>query len=375
MRLGLVTETFPPEVNGVAMTNLRLVRGLVERGHDLILIKPKRGQWGRRMIPSGVQVAEVPGCPVPRYPGLRVGIPMPGSITRMLRKTQPDIVHLATEGPLGWATLRAANRLGIPVTSTFHTNFQDYCQDYGARFLGQWMMRYLRWFHNRCALTTVPDHSLIERLSREGVERLCFLGRGADTTLFSPARRCAQLRASWGVAEGDPVAIYVGRVAAEKNIPLVLSAWKEAQAQTPTLRMVVVGDGPWRRRLQKRWPEVHFAGMRFDGDLATHYASADLFLFASESETFGNVVVEALASGLLVLTYDYAAGRQLIITGENGVTVAVGDASAYKQALMQCLKRREDWPKIRQAARTSVEHRPWSGVIDSFEKMLTGCRS
>jgi Glycosyltransferase len=310
MKIALITETFPPEVNGVAMTNQRLVRGLIERGHQVLLIKPKRAD-ALPMEHPDQSLYEVFGVPIPNYAGLKLGVPMPGQMEHLFEENQPAVVHVATEGPLGFASLQAARKLGIPVTSTFHTNFQDYCADYGAAFLERAMMAYLRWFHNACALTTVPDPSLIDRLADDGVERLEMLGRGADTVLFHPDKRDQELRKSWGVTDNDPVAIYVGRAAAEKNIPLSLEAWKAARVHCPELRMVVVGDGPVRKKLEKAWPEVHFAGMRFDEDLARHYASADVFLFASTSETFGNVVVEAMTSGLVTLTYDYAAGASL----------------------------------------------------------------
>jgi len=369
MKIALVTETFPPEVNGVAMTNERLVRGLLGLGHEILLIKPKRAE-AVPLVNESLQTLEVFGIPIPNYAGLKMGLPAPGQLENELDVYRPDIVHIATEGPLGFSALRAAIKLNIPATSTFHTNFQDYCADYGAAFAGRAMMHYLRWFHNKCALTTVPDQKLIERLAADGVENLKMLGRGADTELFNPARRSSQLRAEWGADDSTPVAIYVGRAAAEKNIPLALETWKQAQQSCPDLKMVVVGDGPVRRRLEKSWPEVHFAGMRYNEDLATHYASADIFLFASESETFGNVVVEALASGLVTLTYDYAAGRQFIQTGENGVLAPFGDSKALLELLRSILADRNSWPHIRKKARETAEAYPWSNTIERFAGLL-----
>jgi len=369
MKIALVTETYPPEVNGVAMTNQRLVRGLLELGHEVLLIKPRRAD-APKIINRQLSVFEVFGIPIPNYAGLKIGLPAPGQLEQRFETYRPDVVHIATEGPLGFSALRAARKLDVPATSTFHTNFQDYCADYGAAFAGRAMMRYLRWFHNKCALTTVPDQGLIERLTKDGVERLKMLGRGADTKLFSPKKRSSELRAEWGADEETPVVLYVGRAAAEKNIPLTLQAWENARTFRPNLKMVVVGDGPVRRKLEKKWPDVHFAGMRYDEDLAAHYASADIFLFASESETFGNVVVEALASGLVTLTYDYAAGRQFIRSGENGYLAPLGDKEAFYAGLGQILEHTEVWASIRQSARQTAENYPWSDTIRKFSTLL-----
>lgn len=369
MHIALVTETFPPEVNGVAMTNQRLVRGLIGKGHTVHLIKPKRKDCLPPEGPSQT-IHEVFGIPIPNYAGLKMGLPHPGELEHLFEAERPDVVHIATEGPLGFSALSAAAKLGIPISSTFHTNFQDYCADYGAAFAGRAMLRYLRWFHNKCALTTVPDPSLIQRLEAEGIRNLEMLGRGADTRLFNPERRDAELRKSWGAGDSDLVALYVGRAAAEKDIPLSLEACAAAKKSSPGLKMVVVGDGPVRKRLQAKWPDVHFAGMRYDADLARHYASADLFVFGSTSETFGNVVIEAMASGLAVLTYDYAAGRQFIRPGENGLLVPLNDREAFIEKCRQLVTQPDRVKALGRAARLTVEDYPWEKTINRFETLL-----
>ncbi|MEM8867798.1 MAG: glycosyltransferase, partial [Verrucomicrobiota bacterium] len=243
--------------------------------------------------------------------------------------------------------------------------------DYGAAFFGNAMLGYLRWFHNFCQLTTVPDPDLLEKLESSGIQNLEVLGRGADTELFNPNRRSQALRDSWGASEaGTPVAIYVGRAAAEKDIPLALKAWQQAREKCPSLKMVVVGDGPVKKKLEAKWPEVHFAGMRYDEDLAAHYASADLFIFGSTSETFGNVIVEAMSSGLAVLTYDYAAGRQFVKDGENGYLAPLSDSEAFCQKAAEIAANLELIGNVRTAARQTAETYPWSRTIRRFSSLL-----
>ncbi|MGJ3243438.1 MAG: glycosyltransferase family 4 protein [Opitutales bacterium] len=373
MRIAQVTETFPPEVNGVAMTNFRLAEGLGRRGHTVTVIRPHQGRR-ETAIPAGYGDGErpfaewtVPGIPIPGYPGIQAGLPVYFRLRRRFREDRPDLVHIATEGPLGWAALLAARRAGVPVSSVFHTNFQLYARDYHASLLQGPTLAVLRAFHNRCATTFVPNHDLIEELRTGGCERLEFLGRGVDRDRFSPGKRDPALRQTWGVLADDPVLLYVGRAAAEKNIPLALKAFYAARRIHPRARMVVVGDGPVRRKLQRRHPGIHFAGMRYGDDLARHYASADLFLFASTTETFGNVVTEALTSGLVVLTYAYAAGRQYIRDGENGALVPLDDAEAFIDRCCQLMESRETWPGLRKAARCSTADIPWQGIIDHLD--------
>ena len=308
LRVALVTETFPPEVNGVAMTIGRMLDGLLARGHRIQLARPRqhRGDAPR----NGPQLEELllAGVPLPRYQGLRMGLPAGGALARAWERWGPDIVHVVTEGPLGWSALNLARRLGLPATTDFHTNFHSYSTHYGFGLLKSVIGAHLRRFHNRALCTFVPTWQLREELRLDGYRGLEVVARGVDTRLFDPVRRSAALRRQWGAGEDDPVAIYVGRIAPEKNLPLVLSAFAAMRQRAPRARLVLVGDGPARAQLQRQHPEHVFAGMRVHEDLACHYASGDVFLFPSVTETFGNVTVEAMASGLAVVAFDYAAG-------------------------------------------------------------------
>lgn len=372
VKFTLVTETYPPEVNGVAMTLQRLVRGLAEKGHAVTAVRPRLKGAAERdpADPEGVRHVLVPSLPLPFYSELRIGLPLYLRVKRLWRADRPDVVHIATEGPLGWAALLAARQLGVPVSSSFHTNFQQYTQQYMFRAMHDIALAYLRAFHNRAACTLVPTDQAKAELEQHGFQRVGVFSRGVDGRLFTPARRSDALRRDWGAAPDDSVFLYVGRLAVEKNIELAVQAFLRAQRLEPRARFVLVGDGPARGTLAKRYPQFHFAGMRRGEDLAAHYASGDAFLFPSTTETFGNVVTEAMASGLVVLCYDYAAGRQHIRGGVNGILAPFGDAAAFTAAAEELIRRRSDWPALRAAARATAEGITWERIFASFEATL-----
>ncbi|MBK8065746.1 MAG: glycosyltransferase family 1 protein [Betaproteobacteria bacterium] len=372
LRVAVVTETYPPEVNGVAMTLGRLVDGLLARGHAVQLVRPRQAGDAvpRAAATARLEEVLVPGLPIPHYRGLQFGLAGPGRLARLWRGAPPDLVHVVTEGPLGWSAVSAARRLGLPLTSSFHTNFHAYSRHYGLRWLGAAIERHLRGLHNRTAATLVPTRALALELADRGYASLRVVARGVDTALYSPARRSAELRESWGVQSGAPVVMYVGRLAAEKNIDEVLQAWRAISTRVPAARMVFVGDGPLRASLQSDCPEAVFAGVQKGEALATHYASADLFLFPSLTETFGNVTSEALASGLCVLAYARAAAAELIVDGVNGRTLAPGTPGAYASAAAELVADPGRMSAMRAQAVASIAHLDWERVHDAFASVL-----
>jgi glycosyltransferase involved in cell wall biosynthesis len=378
VNLTLVSETFLPEVNGVAMTLKRLVDGLGARGENVVVVRPRQ-KADREAARSATPPAPpalfrewlVPGVALPRYEGLMMGMPVAGRLGRHWRRARPDVVHIATEGPLGWAALAAAARLGIPISSSFHTNFHQYGDHYGYGGAKEIAIAYLRAFHNQTALTMVPTRQMRAQLESDGFQNVDVLSRGVDARLFSPERRSAELRRSWGAEGDDPVVIYVGRLAKEKNISLAVDAFLAVRERLPRARFVLVGDGPENAGLRARHPEFHFAGMRRGEDLAAHYASGDIFLFPSVTETFGNVVTEALGSGLVVVTYDYAAGREHIRHGENGILAHFDAPAAFCASAVDVAARRHDWPRLRAAARATALGVTWDSIIGRFQHLLT----
>lgn len=372
LRILLVSETYPPEINGVAMTTQRLVEGLRARGHWVGLARPRQAADGRA---DGHDTWTLPGLPIPNYPGLRLGLPAWRKVGRLIDGHQPDLVHVVTEGPLGWAALHAARRRGVPTTSGYHTHFDQYSGHYGPSWLTPWVTRWLDGLHRRCQATFVPTADLAAELAGRGIPNVQALGRGVDTRLFQPSRYSEALRARWGVAADAPVCLYVGRLAPEKNLALVERTFAAVARRQAGARMVWVGDGPSLAALRARHPDHVFAGPRVGEDLAAHYASADLFLFGSLSETWGNVLAEAMASGLAVVAYRRAAAAHLIVDGANGLAVPPGDSQAFIDAAMEAAA----WPDLRrrlgrEAAR-STQALGWDAVVERFEGLLRDCLS
>jgi glycosyltransferase involved in cell wall biosynthesis len=366
MRIALVTETYAPDLNGVARTLLALVGELRRLGHTVNLVRPH---------PQGVEVAcedgeiRVQGMAIPGYPSMQLGFPLGGRLREEWAKQRPDVVHIDTEGPLGYSALNAARALGLPVTSSLHTHFHVYMQHYGMPWLKAPALAYMRHFHNATAFTLIPTEDQRVQLAADGLTHLQVLGRGVDADLFHPNRRNADLRASWGVRHDAPVALYVGRLAAEKNLQLFIRAIHMMQEIQPALRAVVVGTGPLENELRREHPDIIFSGARVGEDLASHYASADLFVFPSLSETFGNVLLEAMASGLAPLAFDYAAARHLITEGEQGLVATVNDEDHFLEQAKRLASSHEWAQTLGTAARQRAETQTWSMIAQQLEAM------
>ncbi|NVL26384.1 glycosyltransferase family 1 protein [Pseudomonas syringae pv. actinidiae] len=370
LNVTLITETFTPEINGVANTLGRLCDGLRLRGHRVELVRPRQSDEINSGAADDLMLCR--GWPIPGYPGLQWG---QSSMHRLLRRWQrrrPDVLYIATEGPLGLSALRAARRLGIAVISGFHTNFPQYTQQYGMGFITRLLTHYLRWFHNRSRVTLVPSVSQKVELERRGFERIELLSRGVDSQLFNPSRCSQALRDSWGLQTGDIGVIHVGRLAPEKNLGLLKTGFEALKNSYPqrTIKLIVVGDGPQRSELEQQIPDAIFCGTLRGEVLATHYASADMFLFPSLTETFGNVVLEALASGLGVVAYDEAAAGQHIRHGHNGALAMPGDETAFVDAARWLLEDSENLRRVRLNARQHASRQGWTAIIDQFERQL-----
>jgi len=365
MRYAIVTETYPPEVNGVALTVQGLEQGLRAAGHQVDLVRPRQATEAD----SEEGTLLVAGAGLPRYPGLRFGLPAPKRLARQWQLQRPDAIYIATEGPLGWSALRTARRLGIPVASGFHTRFDEYLPDYGVAWLQAAALRWMRRFHNQADATLVPTQELQQFLGEQGFDRVRLLARAVDSSQFGPQRRDPALREEWGIDGNGFAAIYVGRIAPEKNLGLAVKAFRRLQQIRPKARFIWVGDGPSREKLAHENPDFIFCGVQRGDALARHFASGDLFLFPSRSETFGNVTLEAMASGVATVAFDYGAAREYLRTDDNGI--AVNEDSEFVAAALQLAGDDVLRARLGRNAATAMKRLHPQQVVAEFDALLS----
>lgn len=334
MRIALVSETWPPEINGVALTIQSLALGMVSLGHQVEVIRPRQRAKGGAE-PTRIVHFLVRGAPLPRYRGLQIGLPNPGELARHLRASRPDAIYVATEGPLGRSAVLTARKLAIPVCTGFHTRFDDFVRHYGAACISPIVFAWMRRFHNAADATAVPTNELATFLSSRGFPNVQLLRWAVSTHQFDPARRDLSLRAEWGLHDRQLAVLHVGRIAAEKNLVLATRAFHAIQQARSDAKFVIVGDGPTREEWASENPDFIFAGTRRGDDLGRHCASADLFLFPSLSETLGNVTLEAMASGLATVAFDYAASHEHINNGLDGICIRRDDESGFIDAAVR----------------------------------------
>lgn len=373
-RISIVTETYAPEVNGVANTLGHLVNGLQAKGIQVQVVRPRQNANDDSGLRDGVESVTLPGLPIPGYSGLKFGLPSWFKVKRALKTFSPQAIYVATEGPLGVVASMVAKRLRVPVLSGFHTNFHQYFEHYHLGLLKGLAYQYLRAFHNRTSGTVVPTQAQRNELCEYGFERVSVMSRGVDSDLFDPRHRCDELRASWGVSPDQRVMLYVGRIAKEKNLDLVLSTHRALMAAGHDVALVLVGDGPQREVIEREHPEVICCGVQRGHDLAKHYASGDVFVFPSKTDTFGNVVTEAMASGLAVIGFDYAAAQEHIEHNVNGVLVPFGDANAFTQSTLHVFEHPDQCQQLRLRARDTAASIHWDHVVDTFVQRLSSSR-
>jgi glycosyltransferase involved in cell wall biosynthesis len=368
MRLTLVTETYFPQVNGVSRTLGQLVKYLAEAGDRIQLILPDYGRGG---AVEHEPTQRVRAIRLPFYKELHLPLPPFGVARRAIDRFRPDLIHVATEATLGLSTLGHALRHAIPVVSSFHTNFDQYSPHYGLGWAKGTIWRYLRWFHNRTQETYVPSRATIAELRERGFERLLLWPRGVDGCLFRSDRPGRLVvRRALGFQAEDVVIAYVSRIAVEKNVGFLADALSRVAAHRPAVRFLFVGDGPARSEIERRLgPHARFVGYQSGEDLADHYAAADLFAFSSLTETFGNVVLEALASGLPVVALRAGGIGDIIQPGRTGLLCAP-DATAdeFARAIETLVDDAELRLRTAERARAYALTQSWDAIMDGLRE-------
>ncbi len=361
MRVALICETFLPNVNGVAMTVCRTLEHLQAEGHETLLFAPQ----GSPTTYAGAQIVPLSGMTFPLYPELNLTPPQFG-ITAHLRRFRPDIVHLVGPVILGAIAPTVVGHLRVPLISSYHTDFGAYSKHYGLGIFGNTMNFWLRWIHNRSRITLCPSTATIRSLRALGFRRLKLWGRGVDIQRFDPAHRSEEWRASVGVQPHETMVMYVGRVAREKRVEMLADSLQGLE----NVRLVVVGDGPARAELQQRMEKMglsaHFTGYLKGHDLATAYASADMFVFPSDTDTFGQVVQEAMASGLPVVGARSGGTLDLVRDGKTGRLFEPGVASDMRSKIRHLLTDPDNRRAMGQAGRTAAEQRSWPVVMNEL---------
>ncbi len=366
MRIALVTENFLPKLDGVTRTLALLLEHLRRTGHRVIVLGPA----GAPRRYAGAPVFHAPGVPLPFYPELRFLFPRP-SLARRLARFQPDLVHVVDPMALGAAGIHWARRLGAPVIASYHTNLAAYSAYYHLGPLVAPLWRYRRALHNRCAVTLCPSPSTAAELRHQGFERVEIWPRGVDSALFTPAQRSPAWRQHVTGDANAPIILYVGRLAQEKNLHDLVTAFRALEETGAWL--VLVGDGPARAELAQALEgrRAVFTGYLRGAELAQAYASADVFAFPSLTETFGQAVMEAMASGLPVVGYDAEGVRDSVRHDETGLLAPARDTVRFTAYLRSLLASPAWRLQLGRRARLHAERHSWDAVMAQLSDVYT----
>jgi phosphatidylinositol alpha 1,6-mannosyltransferase len=360
MRIALFTETFLPKVDGIVNTLVRLLDHLAAQGHETLLFAPAGGpaRYAR------TAVIGLPAYPFPLYPELRL-VPPTAPVEPRLRAFAPDVVHLLGPVSLGLAGLRAARRLDRPVVASYHTDLPGFAARWGLGWLRAPLWGYLHWIHARADLTVAPSRVTCDELAAHGVARVAVWSRGVDADLFAPQRRSAEWRRRLTAGHLDaPLLLYVGRLSPEKRVDWL----RRVLDSLPGARLAIVGDGPARGALEDLFagsPCV-FTGYLRGEELAAAYASADVFVFPAANETFANVVLEAMASGVPVIAPRSGGLQDYVEDGRTGLLFDPEDRGALTMAARWLLSDRSFARDLAEAALRLARVRSWSRSLDEL---------
>jgi len=363
MRIAIFSEVYWPMVSGVSLTLQRLTQALLERGHEARVYcatyPPPPGASDRP------EVHRSPSGPLWISPEVQWASPDRLDIRRDLERFSPDLVHLATEFPMGYAGLRGARDLQLPIIASAHTDYERYASRYGLDWAVPPGWAYLRWFYRNAELVLCPSTRYEQHLRSRGVSHTAIWTRGVDTALFTPRHRSTEFRARLGIGPEDPLVLYVGRLAPEKGIDALLEAWEKLQQRSARARLLFVGGGAMTEAIRRRrLPGVELIGLLRGFDLSVAYASADVLAFPSVTETFGNVLLEGMASGLACVAVEAGGVTDFARHHQNALLTPPGNHVAFAEALARLLEDRSLRSNLAEGARATAECRGWGPIFD-----------
>jgi phosphatidylinositol alpha 1,6-mannosyltransferase len=360
MRVAIITESYAPDINGVANSVVRVAAHLTAAGHQPLVIAPRPRRALRQQISTeSYPVVRLPSLPLPGYPNVRLAPPA-AAITAALREHRPDVVHLASPFILGAWGATAATKLGLPIVAVYQTDVPGYASAYGVGIARRAAWRWIHHIHDRARVTLAPSTATADQLRHNGIHGITRWGRGVDTELFHPRRRDHALRKEWA-PNGELIVGYVGRLAHEKCADLLHEA-----AKLPGVRLIVVGDGPTREKVRKAIPQALFLGTRNGLDLARIYASLDVFAHTGPHETFCQTIQEAMASGLPVIAPASGGPLDLVKPEITGILVQPGDADALADAVAVLSANPALRRRYGRAAHLAVAEHTWAALGDEL---------
>lgn len=362
MRIAVFSDTFVPQVNGVALTLKRWTEHLSSRGDECKLFVPTEPEPVYEDL-----VFQLASVPFWAYPGYRFAIPNLLRIRQELALFKPDLVHIATPFSVGLAGMSAAQKLQIPTVASYHTHFDQYLESYWFPFAHSWYWSYMKWFHRNCRAIFAPSQETIQLLQSNGLNNPELWSRGIDCNKFTPAKRSDLVRSKYGIKERY-LLLYVGRLAPEKDLDVLLQLMHQLPERISSqVHWLVVGDGPMMEQGRREAPQnVTFTGYQSGEELAALYASSDVFIFPSATETFGNVVLEAAASGLPAIVADRGGVTEIVRHGRTGLHAQAGKVDSFLAALCDWFDDQDKWQQFGREAREHAQSRTWEKAMGSI---------
>ena len=373
-KVALFTGNYHHVRDGVSLTLNRLVAFLLENGVDVLVFGPTIDD--PPMEHSGVMVA-VPSVKAPGRPEYRITTGFPDDAREKLEDFDPDIVHIATPDILGYKALKWARKNSVPVVSSFHTNFTSYLKYYKLGLMEPLGWKYLRWFYGQCEHVYVPTESMAQELRDQQIDtNLKIWARGIDVEKFNPSYRNPSWRKKVGFSEDDIVVTFVSRLVWEKNLELFADVVQDVQKTEPKLKALVVGEGPAMTGLKHMMPNAAYLGFLKGEELSSAYANSDIFFFPSDTETFGNVTLEAMASGLPCLVADAVGSKSLVAQNKNGFLGDVNDPETFKKYLKKLVDDSDLRQQMSAESLTRAEDYSWESINNNllgyYQEILQG---